>query len=245
MGNSAVIKLRNIQKWFGDLHVLKGIDLDVHEGEVLVIIGPSGCGKSTLLRCINLLEKPDKGEVIFEGQDILDKKVKINKVRTRLGIVFQSYNLFPHMTVLENVILGPRESLGLPAEEAREISMQQLQHVGLEEKASSYPMQLSGGQQQRVAIARALAMGSKAILLDEITSALDPETIGEVLAVMKDLASEGKTMVVVSHEMGFTKEVADRVIFIDEGVIVEEGSPQQIFDNPQHERTRDFISMIL
>lgn len=245
MGNSSVIKLRNIHKWFGDLHVLKGIDLDVHEGEVLVIIGPSGCGKSTLLRCINLLEKPDEGEVIFEGQNILDKGVKINNVRTRLGIVFQSYNLFPHMTVLENVILGPRESLGLSQEEARVISTQQLRHVGLEEKDSSYPIQLSGGQQQRVAIARALAMGPKAILLDEITSALDPETIGEVLAVMKDLASEGKTMVVVSHEMGFSKEVADRVIFIDEGVIVEEGPPQQIFDNPQHERTRDFISMIL
>lgn len=245
MGNNPVIKLRNIQKWFGDLHVLRGIDLDVHEGEVLVIIGPSGCGKSTLLRCINLLERPQKGEVIFEGKNILEEGVNINEVRTRLGIVFQSFNLFPHMTALENVILGPRESLNLPEEEAREISMEQLRHVGLEEKADSFPVQLSGGQQQRVAIARALAIGSRAILLDEITSALDPETIGEVLAVMKDLASEGKTMVVVSHEMGFAKEVAHRVIFIDEGLIVEEGPPKQIFDDPQHERTRDFISMIL
>jgi polar amino acid transport system ATP-binding protein len=245
MGDDPVISIRNVHKWFGDLHVLKGIDLDVHEGEVLVIIGPSGCGKSTLLRCINLLEKPEKGEVIFEGRNILEKGVNINEVRTRLGIVFQSFNLFPHMTAIENVMLGPRESLGLPEEESRRISKQQLKHVGLEEKAESYPVQLSGGQQQRVAIARALAMGSRAILLDEITSALDPETIGEVLAVMRNLASEGKTMVVVSHEMGFAKEVAHRVIFIDDGNIVEEGPPQQIFGDPKHDRTRDFISMIL
>jgi len=245
MDKDPVIKLRNIHKSFGDLHVLKGIDLDVHHGEVLVIIGPSGCGKSTLLRCINLLEKPDDGKIIFEGKNILEPEIDINRVRTRLGIVFQGYNLFPHMTVIENVMLGPKESLGFSKEKARNIAEKQLAHVGLIEKADAFPVQLSGGQQQRVAIARALGMAPRAILLDEITSALDPETIGEVLSVMKDLASEGITMVVVSHEMGFAREVAHRVVFIDEGLIVEEGPPQRIFDEPQNERTRNFISMIL
>ncbi|RLD07190.1 MAG: glutamine ABC transporter ATP-binding protein [Chloroflexota bacterium] len=245
MDKDPVIKLRNIHKSFGDLHVLKGIDLDVHHGEVLVIIGPSGCGKSTLLRCINLLEKPDDGKIIFEGKNILEPGIDINQVRTRLGIVFQGFNLFPHMTVIENVMLGPKESLGFSKEKARNIAEKQLAHVGLIEKADAFPVQLSGGQQQRVAIARSLGMAPRAILLDEITSALDPETIGEVLSVMKDLASEGTTMVVVSHEMGFAREVAHRVVFIDGGLIVEEGPPQRIFDEPQNERTRNFISMIL
>jgi len=237
MENEPIIQLRNIHKHFGDLHVLKGIDLDVYPGEVLVIIGPSGCGKSTMLRCINLLEKPDKGELIFEGKNILERGADINQVRQHLGIVFQSYNLFPHMTVIKNVMLGPKESLGLSEANAKDIAEKQLDHVGLLEKANVFPVQLSGGQQQRVAIARALAM--------EVTSALDPETIGEVLTVMKNLAAEGKTMVVVSHEMGFAREVADRIVFVDGGQILEEGPPAQIFDNPKSERTRRFISMIL
>jgi len=245
MENEPIIQLRNIHKHFGDLHVLKGINLDVYPGEVLVIIGPSGCGKSTMLRCINLLEKPDEGELIFEGKNILERGTDINQVRRHLGIVFQSYNLFPHMTVIKNVMLGPKESLGLSEEKSREIAEKQLDHVGLLEKADVFPVQLSGGQQQRVAIARALAMEPRALLLDEVTSALDPETIGEVLTVMKNLAAEGKTMVVVSHEMGFAREVADRVVFVDGGQILEEGPPTQIFDNPKSERTRRFISMIL
>jgi ABC-type polar amino acid transport system ATPase subunit len=245
MENEPIIQLRNIHKHFGDLHVLKGIDLDVYPGEVLVIIGPSGCGKSTMLRCINLLEKPDKGELIFEGKNILERGTDINQVRQHLGIVFQSYNLFPHMTVIKNVMLGPKESLGLSEANAKDIAEKQLDHVGLLEKANVFPVQLSGGQQQRVAIARALAMEPRALLLDEVTSALDPETIGEVLTVMKNLAAEGKTMVVVSHEMGFAREVADRIVFVDGGQILEEGPPAQIFDNPKSERTRRFISMIL
>jgi ABC-type polar amino acid transport system ATPase subunit len=245
MENEPIIQLRNIHKHFGDLHVLKGIDLDVYPGEVLVIIGPSGCGKSTMLRCINLLEKPDKGELIFEGKNILERGADINQVRQHLGIVFQSYNLFPHMTVIKNVMLGPKESLGLSEANAKDIAEKQLDHVGLLEKANVFPVQLSGGQQQRVAIARALAMEPRALLLDEVTSALDPETIGEVLTVMKNLAAEGKTMVVVSHEMGFAREVADRIVFVDGGQILEEGPPAQIFDNPKSERTRRFISMIL
>jgi len=245
MENEPIIQLRNIHKHFGDLHVLKGINLDVYPGEVLVIIGPSGCGKSTMLRCINLLEKPDEGELIFEGKNILERGTDINQVRRHLGIVFQSYNLFPHMTVIKNVMLGPKESLVLSEEKSREIAEKQLDHVGLLEKADVFPVQLSGGQQQRVAIARALAMEPRALLLDEVTSALDPETIGEVLTVMKNLAAEGKTMVVVSHEMGFAREVADRVVFVDGGQILEEGPPTQIFDNPKSERTRRFISMIL
>ena len=244
MNDNIVISLRNIHKYFGDLHVLKGISLDVSEGEVLVIIGPSGCGKSTLLRCINLLEHPDEGDVVFEGQNILEKGVDINKIRTKLGIVFQSYNLFPHMSVLENVKLGPRRSLELDEEESTRRAMEQLKHVGLEDKIDAYPNQLSGGQQQRVAIARALAMQPRAILFDEVTSALDPETIGEVLIVMRQLASEGMTMIMVTHEMGFAREVADRMIFIDGGVIVEQGSPSDLFEHPKHQRTRDFISSI-
>ena len=244
MNNKTVISLKNIYKSFGDLSVLKGINLDVKEGEVLVIIGPSGCGKSTLLRCINLLEHPDNGEIIFENQNILEKGVDINKLRAKLGIVFQSYNLFPHMSVLENVKLGPRRGLDLDSEESTKRAQQQLSHVGLEDKIDAYPNQLSGGQQQRVAIARALAMHPRAILFDEVTSALDPETIGEVLVVIRQLASEGMTMLMVTHEMGFAREVADRVIFMDGGKIVEEGSPQDLFDHPTHHRTREFISSI-
>jgi polar amino acid transport system ATP-binding protein len=245
MNKETIINLKNIHKYFGELHVLKGIDLDVTEGEVVVIIGPSGCGKSTLLRCINLLEKPDEGEVIFEGQNILKKGVNINQIRTKLGIVFQSYNLFPHMKVIENVKLGPRQGLGLSEEESEKRALEQLKHVGLEDKVYSYPSQLSGGQQQRVAIARALAMEPRAILFDEVTSALDPETIGEVLVVMKKLAADGMTMIVVTHEMGFAREVGDRVIFIDDGVIVEAGTAEKIFEHPEYKRTRDFLARII
>lgn len=245
MATEPLIKLRNIHKYFGELHVLKGIDLDVMEGEVLVIIGPSGCGKSTLLRCINLLERPDQGEVIFDNENILQKGIDINRIRTRLGIVFQSYNLFPHMNVIENIKLGPWRGLELSEAESKERAIQQLAHVDLLDKAEAYPSRLSGGQQQRVAIARALAMNPRAILLDEVTSALDPETIGEVLAVMNKLAAEGMTMIVVTHEMGFAREVGNRIVFMDEGVIVEQGNPEKFFTNPEHQRTRDFISRIL
>ncbi len=240
-----VIELKDIHKHFGELHVLKGINLSVWEGEVLVIIGPSGCGKSTLLRCINVLERPDSGQVIFEGQNLLEKGINLNRVRTHLGIVFQSYNLFPHKNVLDNIMLGLREALGLSRREALERAEKQLQHVGLSDKIKAWPVQLSGGQAQRVAIARALAMEPHALLLDEITSALDPETIGEVLVVMKNLAQEKITMVVVTHEMGFAREVGDRVIFMDQGVIVEEGPPEQIFQNPKVQRTQEFLSQIL
>ena len=240
-----VIELKNIHKHFGDLHVLKGIDLSVWEGEVLVIIGPSGCGKSTLLRCINVLERPDSGEVIFEGKNLLEKGINLNRVRTHLGIVFQGYNLFPHKNVLDNIMLGLREALGLSRSEALKRAQEQLHHVGLSDKIKAWPVQLSGGQQQRVAIARALAMEPRALLLDEITSALDPETIGEVLIVMRNLAQEKITMVVVTHEMGFAREVGDRIVFMDHGVIVEQGPPKQIFDNPQVQRTQEFLSQIL
>jgi polar amino acid transport system ATP-binding protein len=245
MNTEPLIKLRNIHKHFGELHVLKGIDLDVMEGEVLVIIGPSGCGKSTLLRCINLLEKPEEGEVIFEGHNILEKGIDINRVRTRLGIVFQSYNLFPHMSVIENVKLGPRRGLEIDEAESEKRALQQLAHVDLLDKAKAYPAKLSGGQQQRVAIARALAMNPRAILLDEVTSALDPETVGEVLEVMNKLASEGMTMVIVTHEMAFARDVGHRIIFMDEGVIVEQGTPAKLLTNPEHKRTRDFLARIL
>ncbi len=245
MNNKIIIELRNIHKSFGELHVLKGIDLSVREGEVLAIIGPSGCGKSTLLRCINLLERPEQGQVIFDGKNLLEKGIDINHIRARLGIVFQSYNLFPHKNVLDNITLGLQEVLGMSREEAVALAKEQLARVGLADKLNAWPSQLSGGQQQRVAIARALAMTPRAILLDEVTSALDPETIGEVLAVMKALAKEGMTMIVVTHEMGFAREVADRVVFMDQGMILEEGPPERVFENPTHQRTRDFISKIL
>ncbi len=219
--------------------------MKVEKGEVVVIIGPSGSGKSTLLRCINRLEEPTSGKILLDGVDITDSKVDINKVRQRIGIVFQQFNLFPHLTALQNVTLAPIKIKKMNKKEAEELGMRLLEKVGLADKADYYPAQLSGGQQQRVAIARALAMNPEVMLFDEVTSALDPELVKEVLDVMKQLARDGMTMIVVTHEMGFAREVGDRVIFMDGGVIVEEGKPEQIFSSPQHERTRKFLSMIL
>lgn len=239
-----MITLRNVNKQFGDLSVLKHINLDVARNEVVVIIGPSGSGKSTLLRCINYLEEPTSGEVIFDGIHVNDEK-SINTVRTEVGMVFQRFNLFPHMSVIHNLMLAPMKVRGIKEEEARKSGMELLRKVGLLDKAESRPAQLSGGQQQRVAIARALAMKPKAMLFDEPTSALDPEMVREVLDVMKDLAHEGMTMVVVTHEMGFAREVASRVLFLDGGVIAEEGKPEDIFSHPKEERTRVFLSKVL
>ena len=244
-GRAALVRLEGVHKWFGDNHVLKGIDLSVAPREVVVVIGPSGSGKSTLLRCINLLEEPTKGKVLFDGHDITDVRVDLNKVRTHIGIVFQAYNLFPHLTASENIALALRKVLKLGEADAGGRALEQLRHVGLEQKADAYPGQLSGGQQQRVAIARALAMRPAVMLFDEVTSALDPELIKEVLDVMKRLAEEGMTMVVVTHEMGFAREVADRVVFMDEGRIVEEGPPAVVFSEPAHERTKRFLSRVL
>jgi ABC-type polar amino acid transport system ATPase subunit len=240
-----LIRLEDIQKWFGDLHVLKGVHLSVATGEVLVVIGPSGSGKSTLLRCINLLEEPTSGRVLFDGHDITEVRTNLNQVRTNIGIVFQSFNLFPHRTALANITLALRKVLKLGETEAAERALEELRHVGLEAKARSYPSQLSGGQQQRVAIARALAMRPKLMLFDEVTSALDPELVQEVLDVMKRLAAEGMTMVVVTHEMGFAREVASRVVFMDEGQVIEEGPPAEMFGSPAHERTKRFLSKVL
>ena len=240
-----MITVKNLSKSFGDLEVLKQIDYHVERGECVVVIGPSGSGKSTFLRCLNRLEEPTGGEIIFDGQNILDKKSDINKIRQKLGMVFQHFNLFPHLTVKENITLAPTK-LGLMNEaEADKTAMELLERVGLAEKADVYPVQLSGGQKQRVAIARSLAMKPKAMLFDEPTSALDPEMVGEVLDVMRSLAKEGMTMVIVTHEMGFAREVADRVIFMADGVITEEGTPEQIFDTPQQERTRAFLNATL
>lgn len=240
-----LVALVGIHKWFGDLHVLKGIDLEVNPTEVLVVVGPSGSGKSTLLRTINLLEEPSEGKVFFDGEEITDIRTDVNSVRTKIGIVFQQFNLFPHKTALGNITLALEKVLGLSDEDARERAVSELRHVGLEIKADAYPSQLSGGQQQRVAIARALAMRPKLMLFDEVTSALDPELVKEVLDVMKRLAAEGMTMVVVTHEMGFAREVGSRMIFIDEGAIVEEGEPRAMFAAPEHPRTRAFLSKIL
>lgn len=238
-----MIEVKNLKKSFGDLHVLKGIDQTVNDGEVLCIVGPSGSGKSTMLRCINRLEEPSSGEIYIDGELITEKN--IDQVRTKMGMVFQSFNLFPHKSVIENLTLGPLNVKGVKEEEAKEKGMKLLERVGLAEKAEEYPRMLSGGQQQRVAIARALAMDPEVMLFDEPTSALDPEMVGEVLDVMKDLAREGMTMVVVTHEMGFAKEVADKVIFMDDGYIVEEGSPKEVLENPQMDRTKDFLSKVL
>lgn len=240
-----MISIRGLQKHYGDLVVLKGIDLDVHRGEKVVVLGPSGSGKSTMLRCLNALEDPDGGQISIDGVEITDRKTNINKVREHLGMVFQRFNLWPHKTVLENVMLGQMVVSGKSEAEARQCAMETLTRVGLADKADQYPVRLSGGQQQRVGIARALAMDPKAILFDEPTSALDPELVGEVLAVMKSLADEGMTMIVVTHEIGFAKEVADRVIFMDGGVIVEQGHPNDVLVNPKEERTRAFLKRVL
>ncbi|MEC9492478.1 amino acid ABC transporter ATP-binding protein [Flexistipes sp.] len=239
-----IIQIKDLHKYFGDLEVLKGINLNIEMGEVVVIIGASGSGKSTLLRCINKLEEITSGQIIVDGEDINGKNVNINEIRAETGMVFQQFNLFPHKTVLENVTLGPVKVRGVSKAEAKKTDLELLKKVGLSDKADAYPAQLSGGQMQRVAIARSLALNPKVMLFDEPTSALDPELVGEVLEVMKQLANEGMTMIVVSHEMGFAREVADRVIFIDKGVIEEEGPPEQIFDNPQNERTKAFLAKV-
>lgn len=240
-----IIEFQNVNKFFGDFQVLCDINQRVYPGEVVVVIGPSGSGKSTFLRCMNRLEEIQSGKVIIDGVDIYSPSVDINKVRTEIGMVFQQFNLYPHMSVLDNITLAPRKVRGLPKSEAQTIAYDLLRKVGLNEKANSYPHQLSGGQQQRVAIARGLAMRPKIMLFDEPTSALDPEMIKEVLDVMKGLAREGMTMVVVTHEMGFAKEVADRVVFMDEGRIVEDGAPNQLFTAPVEERTKAFLRQIL
>lgn len=240
-----MIKTEKLQKTFGKNEVLKGIDLSVAAGEVVVIIGPSGSGKSTFLRCLNLLEMPSGGKIEFEGKDLLAKETNIDELRQKMGMVFQSFNLFPHKTVLENLTLTPIKVKKVPEETAEKQALELLDQVGLKDKKDSYPASLSGGQQQRVAIARALAMEPAVMLFDEPTSALDPEMVGEVLSVMKALAEKGMTMVVVTHEMGFAKEVADRVIFMDAGVIQEEGTPQAVFDHPQNPRTQDFLRKVL
>lgn len=240
-----MIKIEKIDKSFGALHVLKGISLNVKEQEVVCIIGPSGSGKSTLLRCINLLENVQGGRIVVDGYDLTDPKTNINQVRTEVGMVFQHFNLFPHKTVLENITLSPIKVRKWSKDKAEQKAKELLKKVGLENKANAYPDSLSGGQKQRVAIARALAMEPKIMLFDEPTSALDPEMVGEVLEVMKRLAKEGMTMVVVTHEMGFAREVGDRVIFMDDGLIVEENIPTKLFSEPQHARTKDFLSKIL
>ncbi|NFD04047.1 amino acid ABC transporter ATP-binding protein [Clostridium botulinum] len=240
-----MIEIKNLNKSFGKNHILKGINTHIDKGQVVVVIGPSGSGKSTFLRCLNLLEYPEEGNIIFEDEDITSKKTNINKVREKMGMVFQQFNLFPHKTVLENITISPIKVKKLSEEKANEIAMKLLKKIGLEDKANFYPSQLSGGQKQRIAIARALAMEPDVMLFDEPTSALDPEMVGEVLNVMKDLALEGMTMVVVTHEMGFAKEVGDRVMFMDQGKILEEGTPKDIFSNAKNSRTKDFLSKII
>lgn len=240
-----MINIEKLIKNYEKNEVLKGIDLTINKGEVVVIIGPSGSGKSTLLRCLNLLEMPTSGDITFENQSLLAPSTDINQLRQKMGMVFQNFNLFPHKTVLENLTITPIKVKGMPEEEAKKIGLNLLDRVGLKEKADSYPSQLSGGQQQRVAIARALAMNPDVMLFDEPTSALDPEMVGEVLAVMNNLAHEGMTMVLVTHEMGFAKEVADRVIFMDAGIIQEEGTPEDIFNQPKNSRTQDFLRKVL
>lgn len=241
----SIIQVKNLQKSFGDLEVLKDINAEIKEKEVVCVIGPSGSGKSTFLRCLNRLEDITGGHVIVNGKDITDKKLDINKIRQEVGMVFQQFNLFPHKTVLENISLAPIKIQSISKTEARERAFELLDKVGLREKANSYPGELSGGQKQRVAIARALAMNPKIMLFDEPTSALDPEVVGDVLEVMKQLAEEGMTMVVVTHEMGFAREVGDRVIFMDGGYIVEENTPSELFGNTQHERTKAFLGKVL
>ncbi len=240
-----MIRVSNLHKSFGKNNVLKGIDEHIEKGEVVVVIGPSGSGKSTFLRCLNLLESPTSGKIVFEGNDITDKGTDINKIREKMGMVFQQFNLFPHKTVLQNLTIAPIKVKGLSKQEAEKKAMELLNRVGLADKAEAYPSSLSGRQKQRIAIARALAMEPDVMLFDEPTSALDPEMVGEVLSVMNDLAKEGMTMVVVTHEMGFAREVGDRILFMDNGGIVEEGSPEEIFTNPKNPRTIDFLSKVL
>ena len=246
MSNKEVLlELKDLHKSFGNLEVIKGIDLEIDKGDILVIIGPSGSGKSTVLRCMNLLEEPTSGQIIFEGKDILKNLRTIDKTREKIGMVFQNFNLFPNKTILDNITLAPMKVKGKTREEAEKKSKELLERVGLLDKVDAYPVQLSGGQQQRIAIARALAMEPDMMLFDEPTSALDPEMVKEVLDVIKELAHEGMTMAIVTHEMGFAKEVADRVIFVDGGKIVEDGSPEEVFNRPKSDRAKDFFDKIL
>lgn len=240
-----MIKVVDLHKYFGDLEVLKGIDKEIKKGEVVAIVGPSGSGKSTFLRCLNLLERPTKGQVIVEGENLTDKAVDINYLRQRVGMVFQHFNLFPHKTVLENLMLAPMKVKGISHADAKLIAMKLLKKVGLIDKANEYPNRLSGGQKQRIAIARALAMEPHVMLFDEPTSALDPEMVKEVLDVMRDLAKEGMTMLIVTHEMGFAKNVANRVFFMDHGTILEDAPPLELFNNPKHGRTKEFLDKVL
>ncbi|MCK8486783.1 amino acid ABC transporter ATP-binding protein [Paenibacillus sp. MBLB2552] len=240
-----MITVKGLHKKFGQLHILRGIDLEISKGEVVVVIGPSGSGKSTFLRCLNLLEVPTEGEITFEGASITGKRHDINKTREKMGMVFQHFNLFPHKTVINNITLAPIRVRKLDKSKAEAIAMDLLHTVGLEDKRDVYPAQLSGGQKQRIAIARALAMEPHVMLFDEPTSALDPEMVGEVLDVMKSLAERGMTMVIVTHEMGFAREVGDRILFMDQGVILEQGTPQEVFGSPQNQRTKDFLSKVL
>ena len=243
--NETLISVKGLKKHFGKLQVLKGGDIDIHSGEVVVVIRPSGSGKSTSLRCINLLETPTEGDVIFEGKSVMKAGKDINVLRERIGMVFQQFNLFPHLTVLENICIAPMKVKKVPRAQIERTAMELLARVGLAEKSKAYPGQLSGGQKQRVAIVRALAMEPDVMLFDEPTSALDPEMVGEVLDVMKRLAADGMTMVVVTHEMGFAREVGDRVLFMDEGIIMEQGTPAEVFGNPQNPRTQDFLKKVL
>lgn len=243
--DNAVIEVKDLKKSFGKLEVIKGVSKKIEQGEKVVIIGPSGSGKSTFLRCLNLLEAPTSGDIFIDNECITDKKININTVREKMGMVFQQFNLFPHLSVLDNITLAPIKVKKLSKEAAEAKARELLKKVGLEDKADNYPAQLSGGQQQRIAIARALAMEPEIMLFDEPTSALDPEMVGEVLAVMKDLADAGMTMVVVTHEMGFAREVASRVMFMDHGYILEDDTPENIFNNPQNERTKEFLGKIL
>lgn len=243
--DEALLQVRGLKKHFGHLEVLRGIDIDIHKGEVVAVIGPSGSGKSTFIRCLNRLEEPTAGEVIFEGQQINTKSANIDKIRQKIGMVFQNFNLFSNMTIMQNITAAPINVKKIPKDQAEERALKLLDRVGLKDKAAEYPVRLSGGQRQRVAIARALAMDPDILLFDEPTSALDPEMVGEVLNVMKELAEDGMTTVVVTHEMGFAREVSDRVIFIDQGVIQEENEPKEFFANPKNPRLKDFLNKVL